>query len=90
MPTTTQQQTSLEAYKLMQSKIPNDHEAILAVLEINSDLTYCEIAKLLRWLNPNKVSRRMPELIRLEKVESSGTKICPIAKSRCTTYKLKL
>lgn len=72
----------------MQDKIPNDHEAILAVLEMNSDLTYSEIAKSLRWSNINKASRRLPELVRAGKVEISGTKICPIAKSLCTAYKL--
>jgi len=73
----------------MQTKIPNDHAAILAVLEINNNLTYHEIARLLRWHNPNKVSRRMPELFRLDKVITTGIKICPIAKSKCTTYSLK-
>jgi len=86
---TTQPQTSLLAYDLFKAKIPNDHECILAVLSVNSNLTYCEIAKLLNWHNPNKASRRMKELIQLEKVEKSGTKICPIANSLCTTYKLK-
>jgi len=88
---TTQPQTSLEAYTLMQPKIPKDHESILAVLSVNSDLTYKEIGKLLRWtaFDPNKVSRRLPELVRLGKIEKSGERICTIAKSRCSTYRLK-
>jgi len=84
------QQTSLLAYELMQPKIPTDQNSILSVLEFNSNLTYHEIAALLRFRNPNKVSRRIPELIRLNKVEISGTKICPIAKSVCSMYKLKV
>jgi len=83
------QQTSLTAYSLMQPKIPKDQDCIIEVLGFNSNLTYHEIADLLRWRNPNKVSRRIPELIRLNKVEISGTKICPIAKSVCSMYKLK-
>jgi len=87
---TTTQKTSLEAYELFKPKIPNDHEAILAVLSVNSDLTYKEIGKLLRWtqFDPNKVSRRMAELVRADKVEISGTRICSIGKRTCSTYRL--
>ena len=81
--------TSLEAYKNMQPKIPTDHQRILNILKSYSDLTYCEIADKLRFSNPNKISRRLPELVRLDKIEITGTKICPIAKSNCTTYKIK-
>lgn len=86
---TTPKQTSLDAYRLMQPKIPIDREAILEVLKINDNMTYHEIAKALRWLDPSKASRRMPELVRLNLVEISGEKICTVAKSRCTTYKIK-
>ena len=33
------------------------------------DFTYNEIAKMLGWSNPNKVSRRIPELIKEGKVK---------------------
>lgn len=86
---TTLKQTSLDAYRLMQPKMPIDREAILEVLKINDNLTYHEIARILRWNDPSKASRRMPELVRMNLVESSGEKICSVAKSRCTTYKIK-
>lgn len=81
-----QQQTSLEAYNAFKDKIPTDHEAILTALEFNPNQTYMEIAKLCRFQNPNKVSRRIPELIRLDKIEKSGERICSIGKRSCSTY----
>jgi len=70
-------------------KKQKDHEAILGALSINSDLTYREIAKNLRWSDCVKVARRMNELVLAGKVEISGRKICPIAKSTCSIYRLK-
>lgn len=92
MTTQTTQQTSLEAFKnFTADKKQNDHNAILGCLVINSDLTYREIAKDLRWhYDPVKVARRMSELVLAGKVEITGRKICPIAKSTCSTYRLKL
>lgn len=97
------QKTSLEACKNMQPKIPSDHELILAVLSYEKDSTYHEIAKAVRlklyneknifraqaWINPNKVSRRLPELVRLEKIIESEVRECSIVKSKCKTYLLK-
>jgi len=86
----TTQQTSLLAFQnFTADKKQNDHNAILGCLAVNSDLTYRQIAKDLRWhYDPVKVARRMSELVVAGKVEISGTKICPIAKSKCSTYKL--
>lgn len=95
--------TSLEAYKNMQPKIPTDQELILAVLSNEKAMTYNEIAKAVRiklyndkntfsvqsWVNPNKASRRMLELIRLKKVIPGEVRKCTIAKSNCKTYLLK-
>lgn len=36
--------------------------------------------------DPNKVSRRMIELVRLEKAKIDGVRICTLAKSKCSTY----
>lgn len=94
--------TSLEAYKNMKPKIPTDHELILAVLSDEKEMTYNEIAKEVRislyaqnktlqlqsWINPNKVSRRMKELVNKKKVMVSEPRLCTIVKSRCKTYLL--
>ena len=84
----TQNPNSLEAYKNMQPKIKTDHDKILSVLKKDKPLTYNEIAWQLGWFNPNKVSRRIPELIRQGKVVSKGTRKCTRAKSNCSTYAL--
>jgi len=95
--------TSLEAFKNMQPKIPNDHQVILSMMSENQPMTYSEISKAIKenalsnkdtvkyykWSNPVKVMRRLSELVRLEKVEKCEPRICTIAKSKCTTYKLK-
>ena len=95
-------ETSRQAYKNMQPKIPSDHELILAVLSDEKEMTYNEISKAVRlklyydkktfeaqaWINPNKVSRRLPELVRLEKIIESEVRECSIAKSKCKTYLL--
>lgn len=96
------QKTSLEAFKNMQPKIPNDHQVILSVLVDGKEKTYNEIAKDIRvkfqlagqtlkanqWINPNKVSRRLKELVLAKKIEACEPRICAIAKSNCKTYRL--
>jgi len=77
--------TSLEAYTNMQPKIKTDQDKILSVLG-KEPLTYNEIAWRLGWFNPNKVSRRLPELLRLNKVRLVGVKKCSKAKSNCSAY----
>lgn len=86
----------------MQSKIPTDHELILAVLSEEKDMTYNEISKAIRlsfyankntfdalaWTNPNKVSRRMKELLMDKKVILGEVRECSIVKSKCKTYLL--
>ena len=98
------QKTSLEAYENMKPKIPNDHLVILSVLDDKKPLTYNEIAKdirvkyqlqsktieALKWSNPNKVSRRMKELVEAKKVEVCEPRICTIVKSNCKTYRLNV
>ena len=78
--------TSLEAYEKVKPKIPSDHSLILSVLDAESGLTFREIAKKLNWFEPIKVSRRMSELVRDNKVKILETRICSIAKSRCNSY----
>lgn len=80
--------TSLEAFREMQPKIKTDHDKILSVLKKNEPLTYTEIAWRLGWFNPNKVSRRMPELIRLGKAKLKEVRKCSRAKSNCSAYVL--
>ncbi len=83
-------QTSLLAYQnFTAEKKQKDHDAICGALVVNSDLTYRQIDKDLRWNDHVKVARRMSELVLAGKVEISGRKICPIAKSTCSMYKLK-
>lgn len=91
--------TSLEAYETMKPKIPTDHAIIMSVLT-NTPMTYKEIGVKIRvkliserkttelqgWFDPNKVSRRMSELVELKKVEVCPSRICTVAKSNCTTY----
>ena len=36
--------------------------------------------------DPNKVSRRLPELVRLKRVKINGSRKCTLAKSNCSTY----
>ena len=80
------QATSLEAYRNMQPKIKTDHDKILDTLSRTNPLTYNEIAWRLGWFNPNKASRRLPELLRLGKVIKTGVKMCSRAKSNCSAY----
>lgn len=79
-------QTSLEAYENIKPKIKGDQLQILSVLDPENGLTFREIAKKLHWLEPIKVSRRMSELVRQNKVEIKETRICSISKSRCSSY----
>lgn len=95
--------TSLEAYKNMQSKIPGDKEMILSVLSETQSKTYQEIGRdirielhhqnrsieALKWINPNKVSRRTLELVKDDKAILGKVRKCTIAKSNCKTYLLK-
>lgn len=52
------------------------------------DPTYLELSNFIGFVNPNKVARRMSELVRLNKVKVTGTKICTIGKNKCRTYSL--
>ena len=81
-------QTSLEAYAEFKPKIQTDHDKILSVLKKDKSLTYNEIAWMIGWFNPNKVSRRMPELIRLGKAKLKEVRKCTRAKSNCSAYVL--
>ena len=97
------QKTSLDAYENMKPKIPNDQAVILSVLD-DKPLTYNEIAKdirvkyqlqsksieALKWSNPNKVSRRMKELVMAKKVKVCEPRICTMVKSNCKTYILNV
>ena len=92
---------SLEAYENMKPKIPTDHELILSVLS-DEPLTYKEIGykvykklllngetrlKAFAWKHdPNKVSRRTKELLRMEKIKIKETRKCTIAGSKCYAY----
>lgn len=79
--------TSLQANQNA-SQFKNTHYMnILTVLKFsNTPLTYKEIANRLRWSDPNKVSRRMGELVRLELVKEREPRKCTIAHTNCTTY----
>jgi len=78
--------TSLKAYENKKPQIPTDHQRILGILKNYDGLTYNEIADKLRWRNPNKVSRRLPELVKLNKIRVLEERKCTIAKSTCQSY----
>lgn len=64
----------------------SDSKKILSVLNENIGLTYQEISTILNWRNPNKVSRRMKELVSSGKALELKPRICSIGKSLCTAY----
>lgn len=78
--------TSILAYENKKPTIKNDHDRILLKLSSNRGYTYNEIAKFLNWSNPNKVSRRLPELLRLKKIQIKEIRKCTIAGSMCKSY----
>jgi len=82
----TLNQNSLDAYRTMQPKKKTDQDKILSVLKRNEALTYNEIAWRLGWFNSNKVSRRIPELVRLGKIRVKEARQCSRAKSKCNAY----
>ena len=96
------QARSLQPYENFKPKRKTDQEKILTVLKKDKALTYHEIAldlrlkfyneknhrEALKWTNPNKISRRIPELIRLGKVKLKEVRKCSIVDSNCNTYVL--
>ena len=80
------QTTSLQAFENKKPTIKTDQDKILSVLSKQNPLTYNEIAWRLGWFNPNKASRRLPELLRLHKIAKKGVKMCTRAKSNCSAY----
>jgi hypothetical protein len=54
------------------------------------DFTYKEICREVGWWDdPNRASRRMAELVRLNLITEERVRPCFIAKSKCTAYKIK-
>lgn len=82
--------TSLEANRLA-DEFKNTHGIkILSVLKNSKiPLTYKEIANRLNWSDPNRVSRRMSELVGLDLVKEKEARKCTIANRNCTTYIIK-
>ena len=81
--------TSKDAYTeaIRSGTIINDRTKIYNVLKLSDKpLTYAEIASKLHWINPNKVSRRMSELVKLGLIIEEKPRKCSIVKSICTTY----
>ena len=83
------QTTSLEAYNKIKPLRNKDYKAILTALSYGTEKTYNEIAYVLQWKNPNKVSRRTSEMIKLNLIDKVGERICTIAKSKCSIYSAK-
>ena len=83
------QTTSLEAYNKIKPLRNKDYKAILVALKSYPKITYNEIALILQWQNPNKVSRRTSEMIKLNLIDKVGERICTIAKSKCSIYSVK-
>lgn len=79
-------QTSKEAYLNKKPTISSDQEKILSKMDENKGFTYNELSDMLGWTNPNKVSRRMSELVRKNKVKIKEVRKCNIAKSNCNSY----
>lgn len=68
-----------------------DQELIVGLLAKNpeKDFTYKEIARGLAWWeDPNRASRRMLELVRMQKIKEMQPRMCFIAKNKCTAYKI--
>jgi UDP-N-acetylenolpyruvoylglucosamine reductase len=80
--------TSREALLAKQDTKETDYNYILNSLSLSNGKTYLEIAFSLNWSNPNKVSKRMCELVRLKKVIELEPRICSIGKRRCTVYEI--
>lgn len=96
--------TSQIAYENKKPTIPNDHELILSVMDKKKPLTYKEIGylvykklllsdstrlKAFNWkYDPNKVSRRLKELVISKKIEIKEQRKCTRAKSLCNSYVL--
>ena len=94
--------TSHLAYENKKPTIPRDQDLILSVLKKDSAATYKEISymvykKLLldnktrlsafAWkYDPNKVSRRLKELVRENKIKVLEVRKCTRAKSMCNSY----
>lgn len=101
---TNDMDTSLIAYENKKPTIPNDHELILSVMDNDIALTYKEIGYLVykkllldsktrlnafAWkYDPNKVSRRLKELVLAKKIEIKEQRKCTRAKSMCNSYLL--
>lgn len=80
-------ESSLEANQKSKDFKKKHHKRILSVLALtNTPLTYRQIADLGSFKNPVSVARRTSELIRLNKIQVDGQVICPIAKTKCSTY----
>lgn len=60
----------------------------MALKLLKKESTYSEIARCIGWYNSNKVSRRMPELVGLKRVVKCESRICTVAKTMCSTYKI--
>lgn len=79
--------TSLEAKEKSKGFKSKHHKRILSVLALTDNpLTYKQIATLGSFKNPVSVARRMSELVKADRVEIDGQVICPIAKTRCSSY----
>lgn len=94
--------TSREAYENKKPTIQTDQDLILSVLLKDKGKTYHEISlavykKLLlnintkidayAWkYNPNKVSRRLKELISKKRIKVLEERKCTLAKSTCQSY----
>lgn len=52
------------------------------IQDMNVDVAF----KIASRFNPNVISRRTSELVRMGKVQECESRICTIAKRKCTTY----
>ena len=80
------QQTSIQAYSNKLPTIKNDQDRILFKMSKTAGLTYNEIAEKLNWKNPNKVSRRLLELVKKNKIKVIEVRKCNVAGSNCNSY----
>ena len=85
--------TSIEARinKIKSGTIMTDQAQIYNLFELfpYRDFTYCEISQSLKWQNPNKASRRLKEMVDLGLIEENEIRMCKVADSRCTAYRLR-
>jgi hypothetical protein len=70
----------------MKDRSPTDCDCIMAALKRYNGATYLEIATMLGWANPNKASRRLPEMRTDRLVVNGEDRACSISGNIMQTW----